>query len=92
MRVGPVAFDQLQLGGRTFGGRSLGILMACIGFDFGLLIHWPLQLQLDHVLDYGFLHFRLQFCATTWLFSVECPGFRGSFSRELLWKINSRGC
>ena len=35
MRVGPVAFDQLQLGGRTFGGRSLGILMACIALTSG---------------------------------------------------------
>ncbi len=60
-------------------------------FDFGLLIHWPLQLQLNYVLDYGFLHFRLQFHVATWLFSVECPGFRGSLSRELLWRINSGG-
>ena len=36
MRVGPVAFDQLQLGGRTCGGRSLGILMACIALTSGV--------------------------------------------------------
>ena len=35
MRVGPVAFDQLQLGGRTFGGRSLGTLVACIALTSG---------------------------------------------------------
>ena len=24
-----------------------------------------------------------------WLFSGECPGFRGGLSRELLWKVDS---
>ena len=28
--------------------------------EFSFTIHWPLQLQLDYVLDYGFLRFRLQ--------------------------------
>ena len=64
MRVGPVAFDQIAVrrahSWRAFPRNSHGL--HC--FDFGLLIHWPLQLQLDYVLDYGFLHFRLQFYAT----------------------------
>ena len=32
--------------------------------EFSFTIHWPLQLQLGYVLDYGFLRFRLQLNVT----------------------------
>ena len=35
------------------------------GFQNFHSIHWPLQLQLDYVLDYGFLRFRLQLHVAT---------------------------
>ena len=81
--------------GLRFGLRlpAFSFTIACGNITVG---HFRLQLhvatlQLDYVLDYGFLHFRLQLRVATRLFSVECPGFRGNLSRELLWKTGSGG-